>query len=34
MIGSGFGADEPAHTLYIPVGFTEYELSEPWQKKW
>jgi ribosomal protein S18 acetylase RimI-like enzyme len=26
--------DEPAHALYASVGFTEYELSEPWRKVW
>ena len=26
--------DTAAHALYTSVGFTEYELSEPWTKVW
>mgnify|MGYP003524653167 CR=1 FL=1 len=24
----------PAHALYESVGFTEYDLSEPWRREW
>jgi ribosomal protein S18 acetylase RimI-like enzyme len=26
--------DKPAGALYASVGFTEYDLSEPWRKEW
>jgi ribosomal protein S18 acetylase RimI-like enzyme len=26
--------DDPAHALYESVGFTEYDLSDPWRKEW
>ena len=26
--------DTAAHALYASVGFTEYEVSEPWEKEW
>ena len=25
--------EEPAHTLYASLGFTRYDLSEPWKKE-
>jgi GNAT superfamily N-acetyltransferase len=26
--------EPPAHALYASVGFTEYDLAEPWDKEW